>query len=193
MKKYKHIFMVAIALLMVISIDAQTTTTTTRDTVEANGVTTITTTTVTVETIIDVGKSLGLYIFPAKGQDKATQKADEMECYRWAAEASGVDPLNIPDIEAEQVATGPDGSAVRGAARGAAAGAAIGAIAGDAGKGAAIGATAGAIRGRRASRYGRAVQQEQNEAAANAKEQEMLDNFKKAFSACIEGKGYSVN
>ena len=90
-----------------------------------------------------ISKAVGLYVFPANDQDKETQEYDEFKCYKWAVEESGVDPINPPDVEAEATPTGPDGSAVRGAARGAAVGAAIGAISGDAGKGAAIGATAG--------------------------------------------------
>lgn len=139
-----------------------------------------------------IASGLGLFVFPSNDQDQATQDADELACYKWAMEQTGVDPINPPQVQAEQVDTGPDGSAVRGAARGAAAGAAIGAIAGDAGKGAAIGAAAGGMRGRRAKRYGDAAEQQQNEAAAAAQEKEMMDNFKKAFSACMQGKGYTV-
>lgn len=136
--------------------------------------------------------SLGMYVFPAQDQDKEQQEFDEFKCYQWAKEQTGVDPVNPPEVNAEQVNTGPDGAAVGVAARGAAAGAAIGAIAGDAGKGAAIGATAGALRGRRASKFHKAKKQQQNEAAAKQAEEEMLENFNKAFSACMTGKGYSV-
>src|SRR6187399_2371848 len=87
-----------------------------------------------------VSIKLGLYVFPAKSQSQQQQKIDEFECYKWAMQQSGIDPLNLPKVETAPVETGPDGSAVRGAARGAAAGVAIGAIAGDAGTGAAIGA-----------------------------------------------------
>ncbi len=139
-----------------------------------------------------VAKGLGLYVFPAKSQDKKTQDADEMACYKWAKEESGVDPLNPTDVKAAKVDKSADGTAVVGAAGGAAAGAAIGAIAGDAGKGAAIGAVVGGLRGRRAKVLGDAKQQQQNEAAAAAKEKEMMDNFIKAFSACMEAKGYTV-
>jgi len=137
-------------------------------------------------------KSLGIYVFPAKDQDAATQQKDDSDCYRWAVEQSGVDPINPPKVEAAQVDTSPDGTAVKGAARGAAAGVAIGAIAGDAGKGAAIGATAGAIHGRRAKVAGDAQQQEKNNQAAAAQQTAMTDSFKKAFTACLEGKGYTV-
>ena len=136
--------------------------------------------------------SLGLFVFPSKDQTKEVQDADEMACYNWAKEQTGVDPVNPPKVEAQQVNTSPDGTAVRSAARGAAAGAAIGAIAGDAGKGAAIGAAAGGMGGIRARRVGDAQQQQQNVQAATAQEQAMMDRFRKAFTACMEGKGYTV-
>ncbi len=136
--------------------------------------------------------SLGLYAFPANGQTKEVQDADEMACYNWAKQQSGIDPINPPEVQAAAVDTSPDGTAVRSAARGAAAGAAIGAIAGDAGKGAAIGAAAGGMGGIRAKRMGDAQQQQQNAQAADAQEKAMMDSFKKAFTACMEGKGYTV-
>jgi hypothetical protein len=137
-------------------------------------------------------KSLGLYVFPAKNQTKEKQAADDTECYKWAVDQSGVDPLNPTKVEAAQVDTAPDGSAVRGAARGAAAGVAIGAIAGDAGKGAAIGAVAGGLAGRRAKKYGDAQQQQKNNQDAAKQEAAIAESFKKAFSACLEGKGYTI-
>ncbi len=139
-----------------------------------------------------LASGFGLYVFPAQDQSREQQDADEMECYRWAKEQSGVDPMNPPDVQAAQVDTSADGSAIVGAAGGAAAGAAIGAIAGDAGQGAAIGAVVGGIRGRRAKRVGDQRQQQANNAAAAAASEELMNNFKKAFSACMEAKGYTV-
>jgi outer membrane lipoprotein SlyB len=138
-----------------------------------------------------ISNGLKLYVYPAKGQSKQQQKKDEFECYQWAQEQSGIDPLNLPQIEAP-VQSGPTGGAVVGAAKGAAAGAAIGAISGDAGKGAAIGATAGAMAGRRAGKQAQAQQNQQAQASATATEQEMKNSFNKAFSVCIEGKGYTI-
>jgi len=138
-----------------------------------------------------ISQAMGLFIYPTKNQSKNQQKKDEYACYEWAMEQSGVDPLNLPKTEVQQQ-TGPTGGAVVGAAKGAAAGAAIGAIAGDAGKGAAIGATAGAIRGRRAGQQAQAQQNQQAQASATATDQATKDKFKKAFSVCIEGKGYTV-
>ncbi|MEP3387408.1 MAG: glycine zipper domain-containing protein [Reichenbachiella sp.] len=140
----------------------------------------------------NLAKGLGLFVFPAKDQDEATQNNDEYACYKWAMKETGINPLDPPKVEAEKVETGPDGSAVVGAAGGAAAGAAIGAIAGDTGKGAAIGAVVGGLRGRRARKYGEYKEAEQNQAAAKATEEEMMNNFKKAFTACMTAKGYTV-
>jgi hypothetical protein len=139
-----------------------------------------------------LASGLGLFVFPSNDQNKETQDADEMACYKWAKTQTGVDPLNPPEVQAAQVDRSADGTAVVGAAGGAAAGAAIGAIAGDAGKGAAIGAVVGGLRGRRAKVVGDEMQQQQNNAAAAAATEEMMNNFKKAFSACLEGKGYTV-
>ena len=137
-------------------------------------------------------KSLGIYVFPAKNQNQATQDKDDADCYRWAVDQSGIDPINPPKVEAAKVDTSPDGSAVTGAAKGAAAGVAIGAIAGDAGKGAAIGAVAGGLAGRRAKKVGDAQQQQANNQAATQQQAAITESFKKAFTVCLEGKGYTV-
>jgi len=139
-----------------------------------------------------IAQSLGLFVSPSKDQNAEQQAKDESECFTWAKNQTGVDPLNPPKVEAKQVETGPDGSAVRGAAGGAAAGAAVGAIAGDAGEGAAIGAVVGGLKGRRAAKVQQQKQQAANNQNAAASEQAMMDNYKKAFTACLEGKGYTV-
>jgi len=146
----------------------------------------------TSQTKSTIAKGLGLYVFPAKNQDQKTQDADEMACYKWAIKETGVDPMNPPKVQAAQVDKSADGTAVVGAAGGAAAGAAIGAIAGDAGKGAAIGAVVGGLRGRRAKVVGDHNEQVANNQAAAAAEKEMMANFNKAFTACMEAKGYTV-
>jgi hypothetical protein len=80
----------------------------------------------------------------------------------------------------------------KGAAGGAAGGAAIGAIAGDAGTGAAIGATAGAVRGRRQQKKANKQAEQQAQQQGQAQQQQRLDTFRRAFSACLDSKGYSV-
>jgi OmpA family protein len=139
-----------------------------------------------------ISQGLGLYVFPPEGLEPAQLEADEMECYKWAMQQTGYDPLNPTKVEVKQADTSLDGSAVGGAARGAAAGAAIGAIAGDTGKGAAIGAVAGGLRGRRSRLANDQKEQQQNVQASAAAEKEMSDNYIKAFSVCLEAKGYTV-
>ncbi len=138
-----------------------------------------------------ISKTGGLVVFPSNSQTQKQQKEDEYSCYMWAMDQTGIDPLNLPKVEA-QVSSGPTGGAVVGAAGGAAAGAAIGAIAGDAGKGAAIGAVAGGLRGRRAGMQAQAQQNAQSKGAADQANAEVKNTFIKAFSACMEGKGYTV-
>ena len=134
----------------------------------------------------NIAGPLNMYVFPAQGQDKETQDQDEYACYKWAVEQSGIDPINPPDVQADPNAG--TGAVLGTSARGAAAGAAVGAITGSAGQGAAIGATLGAFGGmrrRRAAEAGAEQQAAQQEAA-------MMNSFKKAFAACLEGKGYTV-
>jgi len=140
----------------------------------------------------EISQRMKLYVFPAKNQTQQKQKEDEFECYKWAADQSGVDPLNPPKVEAAPTQSGPNGSAVKGAAKGAAAGVAIGAIAGDAGKGAAIGAAAGGMGGVRKGRQQNAQANQQSQNAAKSQEADIKNNYLKAFQVCMEGKGYTI-
>ena len=149
--------------------------------------------------------SLGVMVFPAKGQTPEKQSQDEGECYAWSKGQSGVDPMAPaaaipPPAAAEAAPEQPGGQRLRGAARGAAAGAVIGEVADDdAGKGAAIGATAGALKGGGDKR--RQQEQAQQEAAKKQEQaaqqhqaatNEQLALFKNGFGACLESKGYTV-
>jgi hypothetical protein len=149
--------------------------------------------------------SLGLVVFPAKGQTPQKQSQDEGECYAWSKGQTGVDPMApapaaAPAPAQQAAAPPPSGQRARGAVRGAAAGAVIGEVAdNDAGKGAAIGATVGVVKG--GSEKRRAQEQAQQDAAAKqaatvqqqtAATQEQLNLFKKGFAACLEPKGYTV-
>lgn len=39
-----------------------------------------------------VSQSLGLIVYPAKGQSATQQSTDEQECYSWAKSNTGIDP-----------------------------------------------------------------------------------------------------
>jgi hypothetical protein len=139
-----------------------------------------------------ISQTAKLFVYPSKGQGQQQQKKDEFECYQWAMQQTGIDPLNLPKVEAAPTQSGPTGGAIVGGAKGAAAGAAIGAIAGDAGKGAAIGAVAGGLAGRRQGREAQAHANQQSQANAAATEEQIKETFVKAFSVCLEGKGYTI-
>jgi hypothetical protein len=131
-------------------------------------------------------------IYPAKGQSSQQQASDSGQCQAWAKQSTGVDPAAI----AQQAANTPppqqpSGGRVRGAAGGAAVGAAVGAIAGDAGKGAAAGAVGGTVAGGMRQRRQAAAQSQQQEASQQQTSQAM-GTFNRAFSACMTGRGYTV-
>ena len=136
-------------------------------------------------------QQLGVFVYPAKNQPAEQQRAEETECYGWAQKQSGVDPTAPPPTVKVEHQTA-DGSAVKGAAVGAAAGTAIGAIAGDTGEGAAIGAVAGALRGRRMKKQKDKQQEQQIQQQATAQYAQTQETFRKAYGACLEGKGYTV-
>jgi hypothetical protein len=137
-----------------------------------------------------------LIIYPNKGQSKKQQEKDQFECYTWAKGQTGFDPMAPPTATTPPPAKeAPQGGVGRGAARGAVGGLAVGAIAGDAGKGAAIGAASGALIGgmRRRDQVAREEQaQDQwaNQQAANY--QQGRSNYNRAYSACLDGRGYTV-
>jgi len=136
-----------------------------------------------------LSSSLGVSTYPSKGQSAQQHSKDEGECFAWAKQQTGIDPLATANAPAQQ--SGKEagkGERVRGAARGAAGGAAVGAIAGDAGKGAAIGAAAGTVAGGHRKRK---AKKEEEQQAAQAKAG-AHDKFNKSFGACMEGRGYTV-
>lgn len=136
-----------------------------------------------------LSSNLGLVTYPSKGQSGQQQDRDEVDCYSWAKQKTGIDPVAVANQPTAQ--DGPavgGGERVQGAARGAVGGLAIGAIAGDAGKGAAIGAVAGTMVGGHRARKNKAAQEQQAEQAKAG----TLQHFNKAFGVCMEGRGYIV-
>lgn len=160
-------------------------------------------------------QSIGMFAFPRNGQTADQQLKDESDCYGLAKQRTGID-TQAPAPKgpsAEEVAAAQkqaadnakqvQGGRVRGAARGAGGGAAIGAIAGNAGTGAGAGAVAGTMKGGMAQRQANAQSKQQAVAQATAQQkkaaeqlqaehQEGIDTFQRAFSACMDARGYSV-
>lgn len=123
-----------------------------------------------------------LYIYPQKGQTQEQQEKDKYECYQWAKQNTGVDPVQGTPPPPSSSA---DGSVARGALRGAVGGLVVGNVAGGSGS---KGAAAGALIGGTGSAIRKGQQQsaqQQSTAAAQA-------DYNRAYGACLEGRGYTV-
>jgi hypothetical protein len=135
-------------------------------------------------------------IFPNKGQTPQQQDTDNYQCYNWAKQNSGFDPMApIQPTAPPPPAQAPKGGAVKGAAVGALGGAAIGSLSGNAGKGASAGAIAGGVIGgvkRKQQTKEIAVEQDQYAKQQEAIYNQKRDGYNRAFAACMEGKGYTV-
>ena len=148
--------------------------------------------------------TLNVYAFPQKGQDASVQSQDEAACYNWAVQNTGSDPFQLQKQaqqqaqatqQASQQAAAQSGARTGDVVKGAAVGTLIGGISGNEGKGAAYGAAAGLIvRNRRSKEQSAAAQQSVQQQGQQMQQAtaEQIDNFKKAFSVCLEGKGYMV-
>ena len=134
-------------------------------------------------------------VFPAKGQSQDQMEKDKFSCYQWARNETGFDPMKVPTASApppQQQAR--SGGAVRGAALGAATGAVV-KRSGSRSRGARTGAAVGGVMGgarqsRQRQKDQQAMQQwEQQQAGEYAAKR---NTYNRAFSACMESKGYTV-
>jgi len=142
-----------------------------------------------------------LYSYPTKGQSPQQADRDRYECHNWAVKQSGFDPSgpNVPPPQRVQVVTGPPPgvNTVGGAVAGAAIGAAVSSY-GHAGGGAIVGAVLGGALGASADAANaeetRRVQERVDARAdqrAAAWEQK-ASGYRRAATACLEGRGYNV-
>ena len=138
-------------------------------------------------------------IYPSQGQSQEQMEKDEFQCIRWARDQTGFDPMRTPTAtsappgkEDEVWGAGKTGVA------GAATGAIVGGIAGGgkgAGRGALIGGAGGALLGgmRRSSQRNREDQRRQQWEREQANNYARARNeYNRAFSACMSGRGYTV-
>ena len=142
-----------------------------------------------------VSGELGLVVYPSGGQSAEQQRTDEQECYAWAGETTGIDPKNPEATRqpatAQQVDSGAAGA--QGALRGAARGALIGNLSGnDWEDWAAAGAIAGGARGAKGAQRRNAQAQQQATAEQQSAARQEVQLFKNAYSACIEGRNYTI-
>jgi hypothetical protein len=132
-----------------------------------------------------------LYVYPAHGQSYEQQQQDQFQCYEFGKNQTGFDPM-APPPAAPTPPPQHKASFFGGAFAGALLGVAVGAIAGNAGEGAAIGAASGGLFGGMRSQQQRTQQQQQQQqhAAQLANER---SNYNRAYAACLEGRGYTVD
>jgi outer membrane lipoprotein SlyB len=142
-----------------------------------------------------------VYFYPKEGQTTEQQSRDHYECYNWAVQQTGFDPSQSsipPEKRVKVVPMPPPGHdtavlAITGAVLGAL-------IAGPrhAGAGALIGAGSGAVVGAASdvSRQQQAQQMEEayvnRDQALDARYEGKASDFRRAMSACLEGRGYSI-
>jgi hypothetical protein len=136
-----------------------------------------------------MASTVGLYVYPQKQQTATQQLTDEQQCYGSAKTQTGFDPnATTTAAKTPKPSSSQNHAAAKGAVRGATVSRAVG---GDPAQGAARGAILGGVRSRRKEKQ----QAEQTEKKADAKktqEQQKQDSFKRAMSACLDARGYSV-
>ncbi len=136
--------------------------------------------------------------YPSQGQSAEQQDRDRYECYRWAVRQTGFDPSASQVAPHQRVAvvaaSPPDANATAGAFSGALVGAVV-SNPRNAGGGALIGAVAGALLGAAAD-AGNEQQAQRLQQAYERSEDEQRDRraepFRRAMSACLGGRGYTV-
>jgi uncharacterized protein YcfJ len=140
-------------------------------------------------------------MYPAKNQTPAQQERDRYECYLWAVKQSGYDPgaaQLAPDQRIEVRSATPPGSDT---AAGAVGGAVLGTILSprhDNGLGTVFGALTGAMIGASSDQakqqQAENIQQQYNERDQQryAAQERQARNYRRAMTACAEGRGYTV-
>ena len=138
-------------------------------------------------------------VYPAKGQSEDQMEKDKYQCYSWAKNQTGFDPMKTPTTTSGPPAKEKE---VWGAGKTGVAGGATGAIVGGATKGkkgavrgGLIGAAGGALIGGARSSNQR-NREEQKRKDWERKETNNYvrarNEYNRAFGACMEGRGYSV-
>src|SRR5512136_755539 len=148
------------------------------------------------------GPTAQVYFYPKAGQTTEQQSRDHYECYNWAMEQTGFDPSQSSIPPTRRVKVVPMPPPGHDTAVLAITGAVLGALIGGphhSGTGALIGAGSGAVVGAASDVSRQQYAQQLQEAyvnrdqALNARnEEKKASDFRRAMSACLEGRGYTV-
>jgi len=142
-----------------------------------------------------------IFVYASHGQGDKQLDRDRYECHNWAVAQSHYNPSDphlAPHQQVQVVAAPPAGrDTVAGAMTGAVIGAGVGAPH-DSGEGAIIGAIAGGMMGA-ASDSARKKEAERINSQSSASDQaerarleKQASDYRRAISACLEGRGYTV-
>ena len=147
--------------------------------------------------------SADIFVYAAHGQSDKQLDRDRYECHNWAVAQTHYNPSDphLAPHQQIQVVAVPDPPPPHDTVMGAMAGAMIGAAIGsphDAAQGAVVGAIAGGAMGAasdsaRQKNAQRATGQNNSVAQAErARLEQQASDYRRAISACLEGRGYTV-
>ena len=120
-----------------------------------------------------------MFAYPKKGQSQELQQADQQACEAWADQHAG-SISSSPSAETSPSEERRQGGPLRGAMRGRM----IGEAAGNRNVGAMGGGMAGMVR--------RRMEQKRHEEQSGSGYQGKTDPHNRAYKACMEGRGYTV-
>ena len=130
-------------------------------------------------------------VYPSKGQSAEQQEQDQYACHEWATKETGVDPVALAEKNLSATPQAEKKPGLGGAGASAGMGAARGAAEGDAAAGAArgfgIGRMISVMKAKRQLR-----EQQSTNASASAATKDQLDQYDRAYKACLTGRGYTV-
>jgi pectin methylesterase-like acyl-CoA thioesterase len=139
-----------------------------------------------------------VYFYPLQGQSEAQQDRDRYDCHSWSVRQTGFDPSRHVTSEEQRASVVPARSPGQAIGAAAAVGAVIGAIAagpGNTAEGAVVGAMAGTVLGSAsaAAEQSNATQASRyRQSRSERRFDQPAGEFRRAMSACLEGRGYSV-
>ena len=146
------------------------------------------------EPVADDAPPPRVYFYPTQGQSPEQQDRDRYECYGWAVKQTGFDPgRSLPPQERVTVvpARAPGETTVGAAIAGALIGAAVSGP-GHAGGGAIVGAAAGGLLGAAAEGAQTEEVRRVQSSRGDSRYRREAAEYRRAMSACLEGRGYSV-
>jgi outer membrane lipoprotein SlyB len=148
-----------------------------------------------------------LFVYPAGGQSDEQLADDRYECHVWAVQESRFDPSELGEIAPPTIVRVPipeneaEGATEKGAIAGTIAGAVIGRKDNKA-RSAILGGVIGAIAGAAVEQQGERQAREEAEAEAQREADRLAQNkaelavrrsnYRRAMTACLEGRGYTV-